>query len=663
MHIINEIKYICLDAQSAGATAEFAAKELMHYYSMSSGRKLHLDSTSSKECKNTITLKCASSHSEDDSFQIICDSNDATVKITGSNPRSLLFGVYRFLKKTFKISWNSPWPEGEIVPGGQIVELHDYTLNEKANLKYRGFYVDSAQYSVTADNIEQIIDWMAKNSGNFLLVSTMFYEQIKAPLLKALKLRGMILEVGHHGFNFFVDPKKHFAEHPEWFSMLNGKREPGIFFANMIHNSQLCSSNKEVINVYADKFMEFWNANPEIDILGIIPNDGFGWCECEQCAKLQGNASRNPLRHQDLEGNSHTKLGGAQYHHLVNQVAHKVASKRPDRKMAFWAYAGVIQPTDIIRDLPENMILSIALYERWYNYALDDPANLKNPDNVNPHIVDILRQWRDIFPGEINIYEYYAKYCWQSMPKWMPETIRRDIDLFKQLGLQGLLSMAEYDNSVLYEINNLAQFGMSWSASWSSEELLDEYAGGVFAGAEDTVRKQIDQVIELMTPFAKLGPRYPENLTPKAEKGFAQIEINFQELAAEFRKNKKENSTQAAVTLEKWAGNMRMTSEHFALNRLFYRMLAASDIGDYTELEAALKQWRKAKQAFYSSFRSLDKSGACLSDDVWTINRAISLFEYEDDLEKLLNQAQTRNLPKSKGAISKQINKLWHWLC
>jgi hypothetical protein len=658
MHLPKDIDYVYLNAPSPGETEKFAAEELILYFEKSTGKSLSLISGAGLEKGSSIILRKAPSESEDDAFQIACDSSEKKIIITGANSRSLLFGVYKFLKKTFGISWNSPWPEGEIIRSGQNPKLSDYMLEEKANLKYRGFYVDSAQYSVNAGNIGRIIDWMAKNFGNFLLVSTMFYEEIKEPLLNALKLRGMILEVGHHGFNFFVNPNDHFTEHPEWFSMLDGKREPGHFFANMIHNSQLCATNKEVINVYVNKFIDFWDANPEIDILGIIPNDGFGWCECEQCAKLHGNASQNLLQHQDLEGNSYIKPGGAQYHHIVNQVSQKVAERRPDKKMAFWAYAGVIAPTEIIKELPENMILSIALYERWYNSALDDPENANDQNNVNSRIVEVLRKWRDIFQGEINIYEYYAKYCWQSMPKWMPETIRRDISLFKKIGLQGVLSMAEYDNSILYEVNNLAHYSMTWSSSWTSEELLDDYTEKTFHELKEPVRKQIDETIELMKPYAKLGPRYPEEMATHAENGFKALESSFRELSYEFQKSPTENAGKQASVLEKLADNMRMTSQHFDLGPIFSQIQNACDNGDYKAIEKLLPEWRKAKELFYSSYKKLDGSGVCIGDDVWTVGRAKSLFEFEDELEKLID---TTNIPQEK--IKRQISKLRNWIC
>jgi hypothetical protein len=244
------------------------------------------------------------------------------------------------------------------------------------------------------------------------------------------------------------------------------------------------------------------------------------------------------------------------------------------------------------------------------------------------------------------------------MPKWMPEIIRRDIDLFKKTGLQGLLSMAEYDNSILYEINNLAHFSMSWSSAWSSEELLDEYTEKTFLEFKAPARKQIDKAIQLMKPYANRGPKYPKELAPLAEREFNGLENSFRELSHELKMTGTENAKKSAVVLGRFADNMQMTSQHFALGPLFDNLLAACEKSDYDKLKKTLAEWREAKQTFYSSYKKLKGSGVCISDDVWTIGGAKTLFEYEDELENLIKTSKD-----SPDEIRQQLNKLQSWIC
>ncbi|OGV47678.1 MAG: hypothetical protein A2017_21965 [Lentisphaerae bacterium GWF2_44_16] len=637
MMLSSDIENIIL--RDSSEPGKFAAAELQKYFKKITGRNLPvIRSSDSIRKEHSFVLETDGMEAED-GFSIKCSDRGMKIQITGANPRSLVYGVYYFLKKVFGIRWTSPGPDGEILKKTSPVNIKDFQVREKAMLKYRGFYVDSAQCSITPENIGEIIDWMAKNFGNFILVSRVFYPKIKRPLLEALKQRGMILEVGHHGFNCYVNPSKYFKKHPEWFSLIKGQRTPGTFHANMVHNSQLCTSNKECVDFYSRAFLDYWEANPEIDILGIIPNDGFGWCECQDCMKLEPKKLTSPLRNENLNSHKDWKLGSGRYHHFVKEVSDRVSRCFQEKKIDFWAYAGVIMPSPIVSEFPENVILTIALYERWYNYSLNDPAGRKIKENLNPKLVDILKDWRKKFPGEINIYEYYQKYIWRSMPKWMPEIIRNDMRFFKKENLQGVLSMVEKDNFLLYEINHLSHMAMSWSDAWTSDSLLDDYSETSFGSMKKTIKNEIKKVISAMGSYAKLGPQYPRELTPNAEKTFRKLEKDFGKIA---NTGKHKMPLKSAAKLGKWAKNMKLTHEHFSLNKLYYEMLDAVNEKNASEALKILDKWEIAKRQFYKTFNSLDGTGVCLSNDLWIFVWSKNLLEYEGILRKELEQA-TKN--------------------
>ena len=635
MILPNDVKNIILMDHSEPGI--FAAGELRKYFKKITGKNLQLIHIDNSVVEQAAFVLKAGKGSNFDEFNIRCSVKEKRIEITGTNSRSLIYGVYFFLKKIFGASWNSPGKTGEILVKIDNLRLSDFHIKERAMLKYRGFYLDSSQYSINKENIEEIIDWMAKNSANFFLVSKVFYTEIKEPLLTSIVQRGIILEVGHHGFNCYIDPAKHFKKHPDWFSQINGKRVPGDFLANMRHNSQLCTSNKKVVDVYTESFMDFWAKNPEIDILGVIPNDGFGWCECEKCLKLEQKNLSSPLYNENLDSHKGWRLGSGRYHHFVKEVANKVNKNFPEKKMDFWAYAGVIMPSHSVSELPDNIILTIALYERWYNYSLNDPAGRRVPGNLNPKLIEILRQWRNEFQGEINIYEYYQKYTWRSMPKWMPEIIRDDTLFLKHEKVSGLLSMIEKDNFILYELNYLAHMAMSWSKGWTSNSFMDDYMKHSFGSMHTAVKQSVKEVISVMAPYAKLGPQYPENLTKKAEKAFKKLEIKLKELAKSGQAQKA-MPLKSATKLRKWSKNMKLTHEHFTLTKLYYELSGAIEKKNAYIAIDILNQWKKAKKQFSETFRNLKNSGVCLSDDTYLLTWSKTLFEYEDNLQKELNR-------------------------
>ena len=615
-------------------TVRFAAKELRKYVRRVTGADLPVVHDESATPPGSFVLRLEGNAAED-RFGLRADPRKKQVTITGSNPRSVLFGVYGFLKEFLGVRWLRPGRGGEMLERKPLVAIPRMQRAERALLKYRGFYVDTGQFSITPENIGDVVDWMAKNYGNYLLVSVVFYDWLKEPLVTALKLRGLMLEVGHHGFDFYLDHRKTFRRHPEWFSMINGRRTPGHFLFNMIHDSQLCSTNEAGLRSYADALKRYLDANPEVDVLGIIPNDGFGWCECPRCLKLEKSERQSPLRHPLQAGGRRTMIGSRRYHRIVQHVAERVGTAYPDRLFSFWAYAGVILPSPAVRRLPDNFLLTLALYERWYSDALDDPRVKTVPEHANAKLAKILDQWRDAFRGDILIYEYYAKYAWLSLPKWIPDLLRKDTRFFRRRDIQGVLSMVETDPYPVYEPNYLAQLAMSWSASVSSDRWLDDYAASAFRTTAPQVKAKMRDVIRLMKPFAMPGPPYPRSRTFSAAKTSADLATAFRELTAQARGDRS-IAPASRRTLAAWAKSMELTRQRFLLNELYYELDDTLRAKQYEEALRVLKKWRVNLDNFFRSFRGAFGSGAVLSDRCWLERRSAAIDELENSVRKAI---------------------------
>lgn len=621
-------------SDSSSETAVFAAQELGKYLKKVTGAKFPVVKNG-KAADKSFFLSFGT-EKDDDSFNISVNATSKRISIKGSNPRSLLFGVYDFLKGNCGILWPAPGTRNEILPECDSFRIKEEHRREKALMKLRGFYIDSSQESVNEKNVADVVDWVAKNSGNFLLVSLVFYGSIKKQLAPALKKRGLILEVGHHGFRNYVDPADHFKKHPEWFSMIDGKRTPGVFAANMIHNSQLCVSNKEVIDVYTDAFIKYGDENPEIEIQGIMPNDGFGWCQCPDCMKIEGKEQASPLRYDGFV-DTRVKLGSRRYHHFLNEVSKRLEKLRPGRRISLAAYAGVIMPSPLVKSLPENTVFTIALYERWYNYLLNDRRGRAVKGNPNPKLVDILMQWRELFPGIINIYEYYAKYAWQSAPKWLPDTIRQDVNFLSAKKIEGLISMVEVQNFSVYELNHMAQLAMSWSKAWTSDKLLKDYTEKRFGPMAKKVLTPVEKVIKTMEPYAKLGPAFPEKLVPAAQKSFEKLSADFKTLS---EKAKADGAVSPGTSklLKTWSVSSNMAWNGLEMTRQYWRLNAAVEKEDYEKALEILQDFKKAKKNYFETYKRGIKAGAALENRLWFVSAHKKFFENEDNLEKLIKK-------------------------
>jgi len=618
-------------------TARFAAEELRRYICRVSRARLKLSGDRGRPRPSRAFLLRIAGRTEDDGFDLRIDPQRKAIHITGANPRSLLFGVYRWLQRFLGVRWPAPGRAGEVYTPVSQVQIPALRARERPLLKFRGFYVDTAQLSVTRENIADIVDWMTKNCGNYLLVSVAHFEALKDTLVPAITLRGLTLEVGHHGFFRFVDPARHFRRHPEWFSLVNGRRARGIFASNMVHDSQLCGANREALDRYADGIRRLLDDNPAISVFGIVPNDGFGWCECPQCLKHETITEPAPLRDPG-EDERNLRVSSGRFHHIVREVARRLHNAYPDRRFSFPAYGGTILPSPGVRDLPDNFMVMIALYERWYDQPLHDRSGRYATGHMNPRIVEILDRWRDQFPGERYIYEYYSKYAWMSMPKWMPDIICKDMRYLARTGTRGLLSMIEPEGFPLYEPNHMAQLAMSWSRSMTSQAWLDDYARILFPVMEDAVGNAIRGVIDLMGPFAMLGPPYPRGRTPAAIQRARELARHFSSLTAEARRAKLQPPA-SRRRLALWSKNLNLAGRRFALNALYHDMIEAVAQGRYEDALAVLRRWERAKTQLRRHFERLWGTRAVITDRARFGKRPGDLLKEERRLRHTLQRA------------------------
>jgi len=99
------------------------------------------------------------------------------------------------------------------------------------------------------------------------------------------------LRLGHshtvsHSHSWFqiLPVEKYGKEHPEWFAEIDGKRKPEYYMKH--HGGQVCTTNEEVIEVFAKAAIDYFRNHPERDMFSLSPNDGSGFCTCVKCKAL-----------------------------------------------------------------------------------------------------------------------------------------------------------------------------------------------------------------------------------------------------------------------------------------------------------------------------------------------------------------------------------------
>ncbi|GAB6009911.1 DUF4838 domain-containing protein [Dysgonomonas reticulitermitis] len=134
-----------------------------------------------------------------------------------------------------------------------------------------------------------------------------------------------------HSFNRILPSAVYGKTHPEYYSFINGKRQPG-------EHSQWCLTNPELFEVVAGKIDSIFKVNPGSKMVSISQNDGNDtYCTCPQCKAVD-----------EYEGSPSGSL---------IRFMNKLAERFPDKEFSTLAYLYSVQPPKHVKPLPNVNIM------------------------------------------------------------------------------------------------------------------------------------------------------------------------------------------------------------------------------------------------------------------------------------------------------------------
>jgi len=490
-----------LIGKDAPEPVHFAGQELRKYL------ETILDTAMPAQSSHTITLCLdAGGKPGDEGFEI--SGSQAGLLIQGDGPAGVVYGVYEFLRRYGGCRFSGPGPEGEYVPNLEKIDVSGLPLRMTPRLWYRGL-----QCSAVRDRELMIrqIDWMAKNGMNFIVFRPLpdgvaaengnrfgpgvgdvrmrcvanrytngWYRRNIVP--EVLR-RGLKLDMNNHNVLTWLPPETYFEQHPEWYRLADGKRTAdSLQFC-------ICSSNREAVSTLIANVRKYVRENPEVKIVGVIPEDGFGACQCDECRKLDyhpDDALRSLPSYKTPEGENRSLI--RRYASLVNEVAREVRKEFPDVLVGYAAYVDIQWPP---RDteLEDNVVPWVALYgARCYAHTLG-PHGCES----NRFYYDILEQWKRAHKGRTILYEYYmGRAGYMSLPFPVARQICRDWPGLKEIGIQGATVQSNPQNMSIYGLNYLAFARNGWQDSVDYSRLLEDYLLGMFGSVAPDIRPVYD---------------------------------------------------------------------------------------------------------------------------------------------------------------------------
>ena len=460
-----KIRPVITEDTSVMRTLRFAAEELQKYLCYVSDSDYSIIPTKAYNPEETDVIYLGVDLVEgipqvedprlDDAIYI--NIKDGKGFITGPNARSVLIGVYRFLKEKGFV-FLRPGKTGEYYP--EKLDDPDAYVCEKASYRHRGICIEGTVYQKC---LNETIDWLPKAAMNcymtqFHLPRVFFDRWYKGetPYREPVDLsddemaaivdmaedeivkRGLMYHTVGHGWTARAvgisatswsaggEPAEGCED---MLAMLDGKRE---LFGGAAMNTNLCYSQQRARDAITDLIVDYCKTHPQVDFLHFWLSDGSNNnCECENC---------RDTRTSDF------------YVQMLNELDEKLTEAELDTKVVFLVYSDLTwRPLEEAIKNKDRFTLMFAPIFRTYSKPFDAAEGgtikpyilnkLEFPESIEDNVA-YLRQWQELFDGDSFDFDYH--FMWDHFKDFSQyrhaQILHEDVRNLKELKLNGLMN-------------------------------------------------------------------------------------------------------------------------------------------------------------------------------------------------------------------------------
>jgi hypothetical protein len=356
---------------------------------------------------------------DDDVYYIGTDKQN--IYLSGSGGKTQCYAVYTFLEEYLGCRYLNPGEE--FVPEKDWIELEIHNKVYRPTFSFR-----RALFPARADEkyrlwhrLEELDEW------------------------------GMFV----HTFQHLVSPEKYFDEHPEYFSLVNGRR---------LRDGQLCLSNTEVLNLLAKNLGEKIAERPELKIWSVSQNDCYNYCECNACKAL----------YEQYDSYSGAYLRMANY----------LAELFPEKIISTLAYQFTrAAPKNIAARENVNIMFCSIECNRSMPLA-DDPRSLS--------FVKDLKDWSSL-TEHIFMWDYVVQFKNYLCPFPNFHVLQPNIRLFREQGIDMMFQQGSGSNwSDLSELKQYYIAKLLWNPDLDGDSLIREFIHFYYGDAAPWIKEYFD---------------------------------------------------------------------------------------------------------------------------------------------------------------------------
>lgn len=393
---------------------------------------------------------------EDDSFTYYTVGDD--LHILGGSERGTMYGVFSFLEQQLGVHWYTP--DYTHLPSIATYTLPVLNHTEHPAIGYRNdFYYTSINTA----------EWRAHNRLNENMA------------IQGDRYGRTHSYWGIHTLGSFITASRYFRSHPEYFSLVKGKR---------IDKGQLCLTNPDVLSIVTDTIRKIMRQKPQYWVYDVSQNDNDNCCECADCKRIE----------QRYGGHSGLVLW------FTNQVADAVRDEFPDKYIGTFAYRYTRQaPKDIVP--ASNVVIRLCNIECCFSHPLDGC-----PENRS--FVKDYDDWMRL-TDRIYIWDYVTIFRAYLCPFPNFGVLAPNIRFFRDRGCLGIFEEGQHQSN-WGEFSELRQWILSrllWDPDQNTDELARQFICDYYGPAASLVQRYYDSLQRLVRPDVhfklRTGVEYP----------------------------------------------------------------------------------------------------------------------------------------------------------
>ena len=489
-------EFVIVTPAAASPAQVYAAAELQHFTAEMTGATLPIQ-TDEQALPAKAILLGVTRYTEavtgaapdlgrlgDDGFRL--KTGGGHLAIVGGAQRGTLYGVYEVLERHGGCRWYSSWHS-------RIPKHDPWTVPELDETQVPAFVMREPFWF---DMFDGNLAARCRANGNRMDLQEKHGGKIRFG-------GGLFV----HTFYVLMPPDEFFADHPEYFSELQGKR--------VAEHAQLCLSHPEVVRLCTERLLARVRKDPGAKLYSLSQNDWGGYCTCEACRAID-----------EREGSPAGSLIT-----FVNQVAEAVEKEFPEAWIETLAYQYTRTPPRTVRPR-RNVVPRLCTIECDFSLPLD-----VSPYAQNQKFVQDIKGWSAL-TDKLYIWDYTTNFAHYIGPHPNFASLQGNAKFFRDNHVVGLFEQGAYQgrHAEFAELRAWVLAKLLWNPDQDLEALYRDFFAGYYGAAAPLVRQYFDDLQRLTAPpevpltiwMPPTAPFYPAGFFEQALNTWKQAEAAVQ---------------------------------------------------------------------------------------------------------------------------------------